>query len=74
MTEVSDEERPVKCFDLAPSDFPFTIECRDPETGELFWSETVDGPGALAIRGMNRDTHIRVTYADGTVMEAGNLR
>ena len=65
---------PAQFVDLPESDFPFTIEFLDAESGQVVWEKRVEEPGALMIPGRaytneGRPVRVRVTYPDGEVTE-----
>ena len=60
--------------DLPASSFPFTCELMDAATGEVRWSATVQGPGALRIPAKaeineGAPVSVRLRFPDGTVFE-----
>ena len=67
-------EENVAFVDLPQSYFPFTIEYLDPDTDEVKYTATVDGPGAMDVPSSKslglREVKVRVTYADGHVATA----
>lgn len=65
---------PAEFVDLPESDFPFSIEFLDSESGRVVWGKRVEGPGALLVPGRRetnegRPVRVRVTYPDGEVQE-----
>ena len=65
---------PAQSVGLPESDFPFTIELLDSESGQVVWEKRVEGPGALMVPGRattneGRPVRVRVTYPDGEVQE-----
>jgi hypothetical protein len=54
--------------DLAPVDFPFTIEMISAATGDVVWSVTVDVPGAITIpcrTELGGPVDVRLRFPDG---------
>lgn len=65
---------PVAYHDFPRSKFPFLMEMLDKATGEVRWSVTVDGPGAVKVPSNaeingGRLLAVRITFADGEVQE-----
>jgi hypothetical protein len=66
----------AKYTDLPADSFPFTIELLDAETRLVRWTALVKGPGVLHVPSRaevndGKTLTARVTFADGTVQEAG---
>ena len=63
---------PAEFISLPADAYPFTIEFLAVTTGEVVYTITVAGPGAVlvpALRASYGPVRARMTYADGTVVE-----
>ena len=62
-------------WDMPVSYFPLTVELIDVAAGNVVWSVTVEGPGALhvpAAKSLGVEcVRARITSADGTISESG---
>ncbi len=72
--EIDSDGNPIAFHEVSESVFPMTVEIL--LDGEVIWSQTVEGPGALRIPGRNelgtpegKTTTCRITTADGYIEE-----
>jgi hypothetical protein len=69
-------EQPWAFHDLPADAFPVTLDLLDAASREVRWTLVLDGPGALRVPSRDEingglPVTARVTFADGTVNEAG---
>lgn len=70
-------ESPTAFIDIPVTEFPFTVEGYDSDTGDTVWTQEVSGPGSMKIPGKPEDVReiqVRVTFPDGSVWDTKQER